>query len=286
VRIGAKLRNYGAGATMASILEEARRAEAACFDSVWLSDHLVMPEWTESFYPYGADGRVTWDPREPWFDPVVVFAALAAITERVGLGVAVMVVALREPVVLAKQLACVTELSAGRLVLGVGDGWLREELELFGVDFARRRARTDEVLDVCRRAWTGELSSDDGSGTRRFFVEPRPRRPVPVFLGGSSDSVLSRVARHGYGWLPLQRGAGAAAAVGEGLRRIGAVRSGTTGAAATVPRVILNAGTAEDIAPELPALCDLGVEEILVDGDFDQDDGPKRTVGRAREVLG
>lgn len=286
MRIGAKLRNYGRGATMASILDEARRAEAAGFDSVWLSDHLVMPERTDSPYPYAADGRVSWDPREPWFDPVVVLCALAAATDRPGLGVAVLVASLREPIALAKQLACATDLSAGRLVLGVGDGWLREELELFGVDFTRRRERTEEVLEVCRRAWTGELFAADGSAMRRFFAEPRPRRPIPVFLGGSSDSVLGRVARRGYGWLPLQRGSGTAAAVEAGLDRIMAMRPATTGDAAGAPRVILNAGTAEDVVPELGALRDLGVEEVLVDGEFDRLDGPVRAVERVREVLG
>lgn len=286
MKFGAKLRNYGAGATMGSVLDEARRAEDAGFDSVWLSDHLAMPERTESWYPYAPGGRVAWDPHDPWLDPVVVLAAIAAVTDRVGLGVAVLVAVLREPIALAKQLACVTQLSAGRVVLGVGDGWLREELELFGVDFDRRRARTETVLDTCRQAWTEGLVAPRPGGTR-YFVEPRPERPIPVFLGGTSESVLSRVAADGYGWLPLARGVGVAATVERGVERIIELRTLEAGSAERrPPRVILNAGTADHIASEVGALAALGVEEVLVEGEFDDRDGPARALMQVRDVIG
>ncbi|MDA8186162.1 MAG: TIGR03619 family F420-dependent LLM class oxidoreductase [Actinomycetota bacterium] len=285
MKFGAKVLNYGVGATMATVLEQARRAEEAGFDSVWLGDHLAIPERNESRYPYSADGRIDWDPEEPWLEPVVVLAALAASTSRPRLGVAVLVAPLREPIGLAKQLACVTQLSRGRLVLGVGDGWLREEIELVGVDFGRRRERTDEVLAICEEVWAGSYVAHRVAGDLRFLTRPTPERPVPVFLGGSSDATFRRVAYRGYGWLPLHHGEGATDAVREGLERIARwrVRKGMAGMPA--PQVVLNAGRIDEIAPELPGLEAAGVVEVLIDGEFEDADGPRRALRLARAAV-
>jgi probable F420-dependent oxidoreductase len=285
MKFGAKLRNYGAGATMATVLEEARRAEEAGFDSLWLSDHIAMPERTASWYPYGETGLVDWDLEEPWLEPVVVLAALAARTTRPRLGTAVLVAPLREPIGFAKQLACVTQLSGGRLVLGVGDGWLREELELFGADFDHRRARTDRIIDVCREVWSGALLERRPEGVLRFFTTPAPGQPVPVLLGGTSESAFRRIASCGYGWLPLHRGLGAAEEVRRGLERINALRGSSGGSPSGRTEVILNAGRAVEIAPELGALAAAGVGEVLIDGEFGDDDGPRRALELARDAF-
>lgn len=285
MRFGAKLRNYGAGATMATVLDEARRAEEAGFDSVWLSDHVAMPERTGSWYPYGEGGVVDWDMNEPWLEPVAVLAALAAVTARPQLGTAVLVAPLREPVGFAKQLACVTQLSGGRVVLGVGDGWLREELELFGAAFDDRRHRTDRILEICREVWTGVLVDHRAEGDLRFFTSPVPQRPMPVLLGGTSDSVLRRIASRGYGWLPLHRGPGAADEVRRGLERMAAWAGRGDGTGRRPERVVLNAGRAENIAAELPRLAAAGVDEVLIDGEFDQDEGPRRALELGRDAA-
>jgi len=284
VRFGAKLRNYGARATMATVLDEARRAEDAGFDSVWLSDHVAMPDRTRSCYPYGDGGEIDWDVTEPWLEPVVLLAALAAVTSRARLGTAVLVACLREPVGLAKQLACITQLCGGRLVLGLGDGWLREELELFGAEFGRRRELTDRIVDVCREVWSGVLLDPRSAGALRFHTTPVPLQEVPVLLGGASEQVLRRVASRGYGWLPLHRGQGAAAHVRDGLARIDAWRSRVSGTSGPGPQVVLNAGRAEEIADELPALAAAGVTEVLIDGEFDVDGGPERALELARDA--
>jgi probable F420-dependent oxidoreductase len=285
VKFGAKLRNYGVGATMASVLEEAHRAVEAGFDSLWLSDHIAMPERTSSWYPYGDAGRVDWDLQQPWLEPVVALAALAATTRRPRLGTAVLVAPLREPIGFAKQFACVTQLSGGRLVLGVGDGWLREELELFGADFEGRRDRTDWIIDVCREVWSGALVEHRPDGDRRFFTTPAPVHSVPVFLGGMSESAFRRIASRGYGWLPLYRGAGAADDVRRGLERIAGLRREFGGSSPARTEVILNAGHAAEIAPELGALAAAGVGEVLIDGEFGEDDGPRRALERARDAV-
>ena len=291
MKVGAKLRNYGAGASVRRVLEEAQRAEAAGFDSVWLSDHIVMPRSTRAAYPYARGGKVTWELAEPWLEPVIVLAALAAVTRRVALGTAVLVVGLREPVNLAKQLACIDQLAGHRLVLGVGDGWLKEELELFGCQFEDRRAYTDLVLEKMGEVWSGELAQRRDGTELRFVAEPRPPGPIPVLLGGASDSVFSRIARHRHGWLPLHHGAGAAAAVRSGLARIAAygpkAGPGEGGdAIETRTRVVLNAGRAGEIIAELEELAALGVSEVLVDADFDRDDGPMEVLARVQEAAG
>lgn len=284
MRFGAKLRNHGAGATMATVLEEARRAEEAGFDSVWLSDHIAMPERTDSWYPYGEGGVADWDLEEPWLEPVVVLAALAAVTTRPRLGTAVLVAPLREPVGLAKQLACVTQLSGGRLVLGIGDGWLREELELFGADFGRRRAETDRVVAVCEEVWSGSFVDRRPEGDLRYFTAPVPARPVPVLLGGTSEPVFRRIASRGYGWLPLHRGTGAVDEIRRGLERIATLQN-QSGSVPGHTAVALNAGHVEDIALELAALGAAGVDEVLIDGEFDKDEGPRRALELARDAV-
>jgi probable F420-dependent oxidoreductase len=285
MRFGAKVLNYGAGATMATVLEQARRAEEAGYDSVWLGDHLAIPVRNSSRYPYRADGKIDWDPEEPWLEPVVVLAALAASTSRPRLGVAVLVAPLREPIGLAKQLACVTQLSGGRLVLGVGDGWLREEIELVGGDFERRRERTDEVLAICEEAWAGSYVAHRVDGELRFATQPTPERPVPVFLGGSSEATFRRVAYRGYGWLPLHHGEGATDAVREGLERIAVWRARKGAASTSATAVVLNAGRIDEIAPELGGLAAAGVEEVLIDGEFEDANGPTRALELARDAV-
>lgn len=285
MRVGAKLRNYGTSATMSTVIEEARRAEAAGFDSVWVSDHVVMPLATTSRYPYAPGGRVDWDLAEPWLEAVLVLGAVAVATDRVSLGTAVLVASIREPVHLAKQLACVDQLRPGAVVLGVGDGWLREELELFGVDPAYRRSATEETLAMLRAVWGGNFAAPrtarGATAGRRYLAEPRPTGPVPVLLGGHSESVYKRVARGGYGWLPLASGERALEVVRHGLQRIAAhAEPGTS-----PPAVILNAGHAHDVAASLPALARLGVHEVLVDGEFERDAGPNEALTVTREAL-
>jgi probable F420-dependent oxidoreductase len=284
MRLGAKLRNYGAGATMRSVLAEAQRAEDAGFDSVWLSDHLVMPETTRAVYPYGEDGRISWDVREPWLEPVVLLSALASATERVSLGTAVLVLPLREPWHLAKQLACVQELSGGRVLLGVGDGWLQEELEFFGVPFSERRRLTDRALEQLVTAWSGVAVQRRGGQEQRFYLEPRPTTLPPILVGGSSTAVFDRIATSSYGWLPLARGADALKVVQDGTRAILERRREAGETSRKLPTIVLNAGTAEEVAPELAALASAGVQEVLVDGDFDREHGPERALAQLREV--
>ena len=172
MQFGAKLDNYGPHVATLGVAEPARRAELAGFDSIWCSDHVVMPATVRSAYPFSDDGSIRWDPSEPWYDAVVWCAAIAVVTERVEFGTAVMLAGLRHPLVLAKQLASIDALSGGRMIAGFGAGWMSEEFEALGVPFESRGDRLDEWIDICRQVWTGRVSQVEGE---HFSARSRPR---------------------------------------------------------------------------------------------------------------
>jgi probable F420-dependent oxidoreductase len=141
------------------LVEAGRLAEDLGFRSVWLADHIVVPSGYQSNYPYNAEGRV---PLELYPEPLISLSLLASVTERVELGTAVLVLPQRNPILLAKQVATLDRFARGRLRLGVGVGWLREEFEALGEDFSGRGARTDEYIDAVRALWTQAVPRYEG----------------------------------------------------------------------------------------------------------------------------
>jgi len=207
VRFGIALPNYGPLAVPETLGRLAREAEGLGVDSVWVSDHLVAPCATRSVYPY--DRRPDARPGdmgiiERFFEPTVTLAYLAGQTRRVRLGVSAYVVPYRNPVVTAKQIATLDVLSAGRVVLAVGTGWLREEFEALGVPFAARGRRTEEYLAVCRALWRGGDAEFTGSCYRlppvRTGPPPVQQPHPPLWIAGNSSAALERAARAGDGW--------------------------------------------------------------------------------------
>jgi probable F420-dependent oxidoreductase len=190
------------------LLDVARLAEAAGFHGLTLADHLAMPVRIESRYPYTEDGAMWWPPETPWPDPWVTLASMAAVTTRLRFASNICLAALRDPIVLGKQVSTAAVLSGGRMVLGVAAGWMREEYELLGVDFASRGRRLDELLGAMRALWSGKPVAHGGEFFR--FAEaimcPPPPAPVPVWCGGASAPAMRRAARN-EGWLglPLDR---------------------------------------------------------------------------------
>ncbi|MFD1715843.1 TIGR03619 family F420-dependent LLM class oxidoreductase [Amnibacterium flavum] len=182
----------------------AREAERVGFDSLWVSDHVLMPASIDSHYPFSRDGRATWSPDSDWYDPIVLLSMAASATSRVRLGTAVLIAPLRQPVVLAKQWATLDRLSGGRTALGIGVGWLAEEFEALGVPFRQRGALTDEWIDVVRAVWTGAPSATDGPHyplPAGLITKPAPEGGIPVLLGGTSAAALRRAAAVGDGWI-------------------------------------------------------------------------------------
>ena len=188
----------------------ARTAEHLGFESIWLPEHVAFFSSYESVYPYPPEpgsqesSPVPGGDRPAIFDPLLAGQAVALHTSTVRVGTAVALVALRHPLLWARQLATLDHASNGRFELGVGVGWKREEFEALGVPFDRRGSVTDEYLDVLRRLWTEDETTYDGQHVHLTgvlnFPKPVQRPGPPIHIGGESDGALRRVARFGDGW--------------------------------------------------------------------------------------
>src|SRR6204780_695181 len=181
--------------------------EAMGFDYATFSDHVVIPTAIAAEYPYSASGEFPSGPRGERPEQLTEVAWIPAKTTRLRLVTSVMVVPHRPAVLTAKILATIDVLSGGRLVLGIGAGWCREEFEAIGTDpFAERGAVTDEYLLACRELWTNENPSFHGKYVNfsNIFFQPRPvQKRVPIWVGGESGPALRRTAKLGDGWYPI-----------------------------------------------------------------------------------
>ena len=203
MKIGCHLPTFGPVGTRESVLTVARRMEALGYDSLWASDHVVIPYRIDPQYPYSPTGQFPLAADVPFLEPLVTLSLVAGVTERVQLGTSILVLPHRNPVLAAKMAATIDHLSDGRLVLGVGVGWMREEIELLGGNYDRRGAWSDEALAVMRACWRdastahhGEFFSFDAIG-----VFPKPARgDIPILIGGHTPRALRRVVAHGDGW--------------------------------------------------------------------------------------
>jgi len=183
-----------------------RQADRVGFESVWLPEHLVIPVAASGSPHDGADHPPI-PAHVPVFDVFAYLAHLAAVTERITLGTSVYNIGLRHPFVTARAATTVDVLSGGRLALGIGSSWLREEWEAVGLDFDTRGARVDEAIDVCRRLWTEETIEHHGAC---FDFAPVAFEPKPVqaggpalHIGGDGAIALRRTATVGTGWIPM-----------------------------------------------------------------------------------
>lgn len=202
MKIGVHLPTAQPGADAASILRVAREAERLGFDSVWMFDHLLTPVALESKYPYAKGGAYPLGAGDPFYDPVATLGVLASATTRVRLGTSVLVAAYRHPIVLGKALATIERFAPGRLVIGVGAGWMQEEFEALGVPPDRKGARLEEHVAALRAVWSGEPVAFEGERYRWAAAGflPAPTRPIPLLLGGHGDLAIDRAARLGDGW--------------------------------------------------------------------------------------
>jgi probable F420-dependent oxidoreductase len=191
------------GRTMADLRELARHAEAAGVDGLWFPEHVVFFRDYTSKYPYSADGNPSFGKRAGVYDPLFAATVAAAVTSRIRVGTAILIVAQRNPVVLAQEVVAVDHASTGRFDLGIGVGWSSEEFEAIGVPWAGRGARTDEYLDAMEVLWRDELCTFDGDAVSFHDVvaEPKPvQQPRPPVLVGGGDAAMRRAARRGDGW--------------------------------------------------------------------------------------
>ena len=181
----------------------ARAADDAGFDAVAVSDHVVHPQKIATPYPYTADGAPRWQPFTAWPDPWVSIGAMAAVTTRLRFLTSIYVLPLRNPFLVAKAVATAAALSDGRVTLGVGAGWMREEFALLEQPFEARGRRMDEMIELLRKLWAGGFVEHRGEFYDVDPVEmsPTPPADVPVWVGGLSGPALRRAARVGDGWI-------------------------------------------------------------------------------------
>ena len=193
-------------ATRDGVLTIARTAEDAGLDSVWVTDHVVHPHRSDSVYPYRDDG-IPWGPEDGYLDSFSVLAVVAGATTRLQLGTSVFVLPMRHPLFVTQTVATLDVLSGGRVILGIGAGWWKEEFDAVGAPFARRGARMDEQIEIMRALWRD--GSLEHRGTYYTFDElscrPLPVQPggPPIWIGGMGETGLRRAARLGDGWLAV-----------------------------------------------------------------------------------
>ena len=196
MKYGVCLPHHRPLATRALIATAARRIEELGFDGVWLSDHVMLPD-TPAFQP-----------RRVFFEPLALAGYLAAATTRVQIGFTVLVVPYRNPVVTAKQLATIDQMSGGRLTLGVGVGWVEEEFAALNVPFAARGALTDEYLEAMRELWASESPQFAGDTVQfsdvTFAPKPLQRPGPPLLVAGITPRAIRRAAELGDGWHPIR----------------------------------------------------------------------------------
>ena len=184
-------------------------AEARGVHRIWVGEHVVLFDQYASHYPYADDGRIPTPPGTGLLEPLLTLSFLAAHTTSVRLGTAMLLLPQRNPVYTAKDVATLDWLSGGRVDLGIGVGWLKEEFEALDVPWPRRGARTDEYLQVLQTLWCDDPSSFEGELYRlpscSMFPKPLQEPHPPVHVGGESDAALRRVARVGQGWHTFNR---------------------------------------------------------------------------------
>jgi probable F420-dependent oxidoreductase len=199
--IGCHLPNQGPLATREALATFARAADERGVASLWVSDHVIFPRTATGSYP---GGRFPHPPDKAYLEPVVTLTAAAMCTTRARLGASVFILGHRHPVVMAKMLTSIDALSEGRLIVGVGVGWWKEELEMLGAPFHRRGRQADEALQVFKALWTQDNPSFEGEFFRirdlGFAPKPVQKPYPPIWVGGDSPGAFRRVATLGNGW--------------------------------------------------------------------------------------
>ncbi|PYM23225.1 MAG: hypothetical protein DMD78_12525 [Candidatus Rokuibacteriota bacterium] len=267
--IGCHLPVYGPAATREALTLFARRAEALGYDSLWVSDHVVIPHTIRSRYPYNATGDFPLSPSTDFLEPLTVLPLVAAVTSKIRLGTSVLVLPHRHPVLTAKMLATLDHLAPGRVILGAGVGWMKQEIELFGVPHGRRGAWSDEAIRVMRACWREDRVSFKGE----FFafedlgVRPRPANgTIPIWIGGHTERALKRVVTLGDGW---HAAFPSAQKMRDGIADLkkACAKEGRDPATLTISaRVGLPARkSADELISELQALRDMGVAHVILE---------------------
>ncbi|HXH83754.1 MAG TPA: LLM class F420-dependent oxidoreductase, partial [Candidatus Tectomicrobia bacterium] len=284
MRIGFVLPNVGPAATPDTIVEAARRAEAIGYDSLWVTERLLYPVTPRTPYPASPDGVLPPAYRHV-LDPLETLTFAAAHTRRVALGTSVLDMLFYTPVVLARRLTTLDVLSGGRLRVGLGLGWSRDEFEAVGVPMDDRGARADEFLAALKAIWTTDPVDFQGRYYRipRSVIGPRPvQKPhPPIYLAAFVPRALRRAATVADGWNPTGIPADAMATMLADLRRMVRDAGRAVEAWATVVRANVHVtdgplgasrapfhGSVSELRDDVARVRDLGVDEVFFDPTF------------------
>ena len=208
MKFGLGLPSAGKGAHGPNIITFAQRAEALGFESLWCGDHILLPTAGTNQYPYTEDGSFPRDASVGFLETLTVLAYVASVTERIRLGSTVIILPYRNPIVQAKMFASLDVLSGGRVICGVGVGWLEKEFDSLGAPYAERGPMSDEFLEIFKVLWTekdpgfcGKFYQFDG-----MQFEPKPvQNPLPIWVGGHSRRAIRRTIRYGEAWHPTRQ---------------------------------------------------------------------------------
>jgi probable F420-dependent oxidoreductase len=264
----------------------AKAAEAAGFESIWTVDHVVVPAGYESRYPYNPSGRIPSGEDTPFPDPLIWLAYVAQATTTLRLGTAILIVPQRNPLVLAKELATLDHLSGGRMILGAGVGWLREEFGALGVPFEGRGRRAEEAIGAMRALWSQERASYE-SGTTSFhdcFLRPQPPGgSIPIHIGGHSEAAARRAGRIGDGFFPFGVGRDEVPALLDIMRR-SAEESGRDPTSLELTFDSYATGGDEAVA-DVQALQALGADRVIIPAAVFSKDPEALLARYAEEVI-
>jgi probable F420-dependent oxidoreductase len=262
----------------------AQAAERFGFESIWTVEHVVIPQNYQSPYPYSPSGKIPGSEDVPIPDPLLPLAYAAAITKTLRLGTGVMILPQRHPLYVAKEVATLDVLSNGRVILGIGSGWLKEEFDSLGLDFHQRGARTDEAIKSLRALWSPEAASSFHGkhfsfGPVKCFPKPVQKGGVPIVVGGHSPAAAKRAGRYGNGFFP-------AIAEPDKLKELFAMMSAEAKKAGRDPKQIELSCMGRAKVDALKALQDIGVERVVVPPPAYDPEGITRGLEKiANEVL-
>jgi probable F420-dependent oxidoreductase len=245
-------------------LELCRKAESLGFDSVWAAEHVVRPTRIESAYPYTADGVMPGETDSPIPDPLIWLAYVASEVPAMKLGTCILILPQRNPLILAKELGTLDHLSGGRVELGIGVGWMKEEFDALGVEWSHRGARTNEYIEALRTLWSGPEVEFHGRFVDFPKVTVNPRPPngsIPIIVGGDSPAAVRRAGQLADGYYP------GTADLTELRRLISGVREEAARAGRSPDDIQINVHPQiglDDPAGELERYQELGVSRIMV----------------------
>jgi probable F420-dependent oxidoreductase len=258
MKFGLRYCNTGRYVEPERAVELMQAGEAAGFESAWTVEHTVLPEGYESPYPYSPDGKIAGGANDiPLPDPLIWMAYVAARTSTIKLGTGILILPQHNPVITAKQIATLDVMSAGRILIGIGVGWLAEEFDALGVEFASRGARTDEYVAAMRVLWSDDAPTFSGEFVqfKGAYCRPQPvNGNVPIIVGGHSKAAARRAGRIGDGFFPAR-------GISEDLLQLARTTASENGR--DPDALEITASLPPDLE-EIPALAALGVDRILV----------------------